>query len=117
MLWQTKGSKTQSLVVSEHLQNEIREYFKEFPYLTKDRDDYLFRSQKGKGFSSQTIQGLFRQLYRDANIDNASSHSGRRQFISTVNLSIPKMFAFPVTQLYPYYNWYTLGALFHGNFY
>jgi integrase/recombinase XerD len=83
--WQTKGNKRQSIVVSQRLQKEIQQYFAKFPYLTKDREGRLFRTQSRKGFSSQTIQELFRNLYRDANIDNASSHSGRRQFITSLS--------------------------------
>ena len=83
--WQTKGNKKQSIVVSRRLQKEIWQYFGKFPYLKVDREGHLFRTQCRKKFSSQTIQELFRNLYRDANIDNASSHSGRRQFITSLS--------------------------------
>lgn len=36
-------------------------------------------------FLSQTIQNPFRELYRAAAIDNASSHSGRRTFITQLS--------------------------------
>jgi len=83
--WQTKGNKRQSIVVSQRLQKEIHQYFVKFPYLAKDREGRLFRTQSRKGFCSQTIQELFRNLYRDANIDDASSHSGRRQYITSLS--------------------------------
>ena len=43
------------------------------------------KTQQGKTFSSQSIQNLFRNLYQLANITNASSHSGRRTFITNLS--------------------------------
>ncbi len=40
----------------------------------------LFRSQKGDKFSPNALQQLFSQLYKQAGIVGASSHSGRRSF-------------------------------------
>ncbi|NQV70769.1 MAG: site-specific integrase [Pseudohongiella sp.] len=83
---QTKGSSDQQVVVSELLQKEIGQYINKHPRLLKDREGYLLRSQKTRnGFSSQTIQNLFRFLYIEANIENASSHSGRRSFITNLS--------------------------------
>ena len=42
----------------------------------------LIFSAKGGGFSAQTIVNLFKRLYKLAGIDGASSHSGRRQFVT-----------------------------------
>ena len=39
-------------------------------------------SAKGIGFTAQTIVNLFQNLYRAAAITGASSHSGRRQFVT-----------------------------------
>lgn len=83
--WQTKGSQAQQVVVNEQLRNEIIKYVDKRPLLLEDMDGALIRSQKRRGFSSQTIQNLFRTLYRDANIENASSHSGRRSFITNLS--------------------------------
>ena len=41
----------------------------------------LFTAQGG-GFTAQTIVNLFKRLYKLAGIDGASSHSGRRQFVT-----------------------------------
>lgn len=84
--YQTKGGSDQQVVVSETLRKEIGLYIKKNPQLLKNSKGCLLRSQKTcEGFSSQTIQNLFRTLYKEANIENASSHSGRRSFITNLS--------------------------------
>lgn len=39
-------------------------------------------SAKGGAFTAQTVVNLFQRLYQAAHIAGASSHSGRRQFIT-----------------------------------
>ena len=81
---QTKGKKAQTVVISSLLRKEIGDYYKTIR-LVVSRTDHLIGSQKKAGFSSQTIQGLFRELYESAGISNASSHSGRRTFITALS--------------------------------
>ena len=79
---QTKGSKTQTVVLNSKLRAELREYLGKRPVLRQNLESPLLVTQKRTGFSSQTIQNLFRTLYQSAGIQNASSHSGRRFFIT-----------------------------------
>lgn len=84
--FQTKGNSDQQVIVSEALRKEIAQYISKNKYLLNNREGHLLRSQKTReGFSSQTIQNLFRFLYHEANIENASSHSGRRSFITNLS--------------------------------
>jgi integrase/recombinase XerD len=81
---QTKGNKAQTVVLPTSLMQEIGDYYK-LVRLDLDMADSLISSQKQGRFSSQTIQNLFRELYKAAGIANASSHSGRRTFITTLS--------------------------------
>lgn len=78
---QTKGNKRQTVFVNKQLKKEIMRFFAKFPNVLTAKDEFLFKTQKGN-FNSQTIQNLFKHLYQLANIQQASSHSGRRTYIT-----------------------------------
>ena len=82
---QTKGNKSNSIYLSDFVRNEISKYFEKHSELKKVRSFKLIRSQKGEGFSSMTIQHLFKNLYRSIGLYDCSSHSGRRTFITTLS--------------------------------
>ena len=81
---QTKGNKAQTVYVGKALKKELIKYFAKFPKLADRKEGYLLRTQKGH-FTSLTIQHLFKHLYSLANIPNATSHSGRRNFITELS--------------------------------
>jgi integrase/recombinase XerD len=78
---QTKGAVSRTVFVNKRLQREIGRYLRGLTWLTRPSDP-LLRSQKGKAFSANSLCQLFAVLYERAGIDGASSHSGRRGFIT-----------------------------------
>ena len=80
---QTKGSQRQTVYISNRVRKAVSAYLGDAKQLTAHQMQLkLLQTQKGGGFTSATIQQLFRELYRAAGISNASSHSGRRSFIT-----------------------------------
>ena len=77
---ETKGRKARRVFVSTRLQKEIGSYIEK----TKLRqvNPYLLQSQKGQCFSPNTMCQLLNSIYQACGIEGASSHSGRRSFIT-----------------------------------
>jgi len=79
---QTKGSDSCSVLVNKKLRTQLQHYAHTYPKRTANTNSPLIYSGKGGGFSAQTVVNLFQRLYKLAGVDGASSHSGRRQFVT-----------------------------------
>jgi integrase/recombinase XerD len=79
---QTKGDEANTLLVSKKLARALATYAAAYPKHIARLDAPLFFSAKRGGFSAQTIVNLFARFYALAGIRGASSHSGRRQFLT-----------------------------------
>lgn len=80
---QTKGKEARTVFVSEKLRKELERYVKSQRFSTHPRAKLFFSQQRAiDGFSANTLCQHFHYLYKRAGIAGASSHSGRRSFIS-----------------------------------
>ena len=81
---QTKGKHPRTVFVSSKLREELTNYIQ--LVRTDDRGRSLFPTQKNprKGFTANTLTQHFLALYRAAAVDGASSHSGRRTFLTSL---------------------------------
>ena len=90
---QTKGDRSRTVYLPEKAQQEIKNYLltrfrvKDLQPLTlTDTTLALFATQKNntRGFSANTMCQYFHYLYKECGIEGASSHSGRRGFITSL---------------------------------
>jgi integrase/recombinase XerD len=81
---QTKGNEARVVFVNEKLRKELELYVSSLKIT--DLSKKLFYSQKSKsdGFTANTLTQFFHYLYKRSGINGASSHSGRRTFITNL---------------------------------
>ena len=79
---QTKGSDSATVLVNTKLRRQLVRFAKQYPVHSSNRTIPMLFSAKGGGFTAQTVVNLFKRIYKMAGIDGASSHSGRRQFVT-----------------------------------
>ena len=78
---QTKGKHARTVFMPTKLREELQRYVD--MRLDQDKDAALFLSAGGKPFSANVLTQFYFWLYRRAGIE-ASSHSGRRTFITSL---------------------------------
>jgi integrase/recombinase XerD len=78
---QTKGSEARTVLLNAQTQEELRLYART---LTREGAQPLFVSKWGKRMSPNSMVQVFGRFYRAAGLANASSHSGRRSFITNL---------------------------------
>jgi len=80
---QTKGNRHRKVLLGEKLREELLVYIKDLDQ--KDVHLPLIKSQQGNGFfRANALVQKFKFIYEQAGVYGASSHSGRRTFITTL---------------------------------
>ena len=88
---QTKGNKARTVLVPRKLRDELTCYLQQRYGLSNllavtqtDTQRALFPTQKNpkRGFTANTLCQLFHKIYKDSQMYGATSHSGRRTFIT-----------------------------------
>ena len=89
---QTKGNESRAVFLNKKLRKAIKAYL-ENKYTTVELTAFaytnkanlpLFETQKSKGFTANSLAQLLFKLYKDCGIENGSSHSGRKTFITNL---------------------------------
>lgn len=80
---QVKGGHARTVFVGEKLRKELAIYVKTLKRREQEQLA-LFHTQKRDGFSANTLCQHFYWLYQRAGLEGASSHSGRRTFITNL---------------------------------
>lgn len=77
----TKGGDARVVFLNDKLRREVDRYRMDWPE-DRDANAPMLLTQKRTAFSANTLCQLIGQLYRIAGLEGATSHSGRRWFIT-----------------------------------
>lgn len=79
---QTKGSRSRSVLLNERMKAEMAAYLQ--TVRVRDAKQALFATQRSEAFSANSLTQIVNGIYKRAAVDGASSHSGRRTFLTNL---------------------------------
>ena len=79
---QTKGSEVRRVFVGKRAKSALKRYLQSNTSVLQRT--FLFNTQKSKQFNTNALTQLIKRLYERSGIRGASSHSGRRSFITNL---------------------------------
>lgn len=80
----TKTNEARTVFVSEKLRKELERYIAVYKPLNPNTKLFYSQKKHSDGFTANTLTQFFHYLYKRAEIYGASSHSGRRTFITNL---------------------------------
>ena len=80
---QTKGSDSRRVFVNKKAKATIKRYLSSD--LSVKQQSYLFQTQKSQRFNVNALTTLIKRIYERAGVVGATSHSGRRGFITSLS--------------------------------
>ena len=81
---QTKGNFARVVFVSEKLRKELTKYLALYQPINQDQKLFYTQKRMKEGFDANTLCQHFHHLYHAVGIEGASSHSGRRGFLTNL---------------------------------
>ena len=79
----TKSKRARKIFLPKQMQRQLREYVNSLN--KQPQHGYLFSTQKSQQFSANTATQHLQRLYARAAIQGATSHSGRRTWLTTLS--------------------------------
>ncbi|NHC08357.1 site-specific integrase [Azonexus fungiphilus] len=81
---QTKGRYSRTVYLGSKLQKELAAYVKAVPPTSPQAVLFATQKEATRGFTANTLAQFFLSLYRKVGIEGASSHSGRRSYLTNL---------------------------------
>jgi len=81
---QTKGRHARTVFVNVRPKQELESYIRAYPPTKPQYRLFYTQKRTADGFTPNTLAQHFHYIYRFAGIEGASSHSGRRTFITNL---------------------------------
>ncbi len=78
---QTKGPEARTVLLNVQAQTELKQYAN---CINQNSNEPLFVSRYDKQMSANSLVQVFARFYKKAGLSNASSHSGRRSFLTSL---------------------------------